>query len=287
MTIRLNTEERLSDRDFKFLSQLVYDKAGIVLRRSKRDMVSRRLMRRKRALQIETYGEYCTLLKERPALELDQFINAITTNLTSFFREAHHFEFLESYLEQRIRQQHSGNPIRIWSAACSTGEEAYSLAITVNKAMELAQRRANIKILATDLDSNVLSAAKAGIYNSEVSDVLSEQNCSKWFVKGVGANEGLIRVKPELQQMIVFNKLNFKEEWPIRKSFDVIMCRNALIYFDKPTQQQLLTQFVDRLHTGGLLFLGHSERIGSDIHNLELKGRTIFQKVEKEPWPMP
>lgn len=278
LAISLSDDEKLSERDFRYICKLVYDNTGIVLKDSKRDMVCRRLMRRQRALKLADSRAYCDFLKAEQAQELPSLINAVTTNLTSFFREEHHFRYLESFIERQLLNPALGNRLRIWSAACSTGEEAYSLAITVAQTMKQKLYQWDVKILATDLDTNVLAEARQGIYDADACKSLSKATCLRWFSKGTGKNEGLIRVKPELRQMIQFNQLNFMEHWPVRGPFDVIMCRNALIYFDRPTQNALISRFIHLLRPGGVLFLGHSESIGKGMAEIEVKGRTIFER---------
>ena len=272
-------QEQLKDRDFRFLSNLVYEQTGIVLGDSKRDMVCRRIMRRKRALQLASYKEYCELLKQDESQELPNFINSITTNLTSFFREPHHFQYLAEYIKQQEQNRRSQR-LRIWSAACSTGEEPYSIAISMAQALQSTLQSWDVKILATDLDTNALAVAKTGVYEFESCKSLPQAMLSRWFSQGTGGNAGLVKVKPELQQYITFKQLNFMDSWPLNGPFDAIMCRNVLIYFDRPTQIELLSRFVQLLRPGGLLFLGHSESAGKEMDELETKGRTIFAKRE-------
>jgi len=274
-------QEKLSDGDFRYLSQLVYEQTGIVLGQSKREMVCRRLLRRMRALNVVDYKGYCNLLKGQGSSdgELANFVNAITTNLTSFFREEHHFRYLEHYLADLVGQAVTGQRLRIWSAACSTGEEAYSLAMTVVKAIPDQLDSWDIKILATDLDTNVLDVARQGIYEADVNRVIPVTLFNRYFSQGVGENAGLVRIKPPLRQMITFNQLNLMHAWPMKGPFDVIMCRNVMIYFDRETQLQLLTRFIQLLRPGGLLFLGHSETAGKAQSELLVKGRTIYQRA--------
>lgn len=278
LTINSLTQETLSDADFNFISGLVYDKTGIVLGESKREMVTRRLMRRRRDLQIASYQEYCALLKQAGSAELPNFVNAITTNLTSFFREQHHFDYLHNHLKRLLSQPGKRRKIRIWSAACSTGEEAYSLAMTVADSLGSALADTDIRILATDLDTNVLAVARRGVYPDDVCNSIPAEYCRQWLVRGSGSNQGLVRVKPELQQLVQFNQLNLMDSWPMQGEFELIMCRNVMIYFDRATQQQLLNRFIQLLPPHGLLMLGHSESIGKQQHQLTVQGRTIYQR---------
>jgi len=271
----------LSDQDFKFICTLVYDTTGIVLDERKKEMVYRRLMRRTRALKIPSFSEYCVLLARDNSSELPDFINAITTNLTSFFREKHHFEYLQqSFLPQHQQDFSASRQLRIWSSACSTGEEAYSLAITLQNFMVDALTDWDVKILATDLDSDVLATASEGVYKAERIKDLPTQLCKQWFKRGVGSNSEFVKVHPKLKELITFKQLNLLHEWPVTGPFDIIMCRNVLIYFDKTTQKSLVERFNKLLRPGGLLILGHSESIGKNFADLELKGHTIFEKRE-------
>lgn len=278
LSINTATREILSDVDFSFISQLVYEKTGIVLGQSKREMVTRRLLRRRRALDIGSFQEYCSLLKADSSDELPNFVNAITTNLTSFFREPHHFRYLQEFLHKETSGASPKTRLRIWSAACSTGEEPYSLAMTAAHTLASVLDQIDLKILATDLDTNVLATAKAGIYSEEACNDIPSPFCNQWLAKGTGENAGLVRIKPEIKQLLQFNQLNLMDDWPMKGPFDVIMCRNVLIYFDRPTQRQILSRFFQLLRPGGTLLLGHSETVGKEFSGLEVKGRTIYQR---------
>ena len=270
---------QLSDRDFRFICQLVYDNTGIVLDERKRVMVYRRLMRRTRDLSISSFTDYCRMLGEESAGELPYLINAITTNLTSFFREAHHFDYLRDiFLPQHMQLFSSSRRLRIWSAGCSTGEEPYSIAMTLLESMGGALSGWDAKILATDLDSDVLETARSGIYQAERVKGLSTALCKRCFKRGTGSNSELLRVNPAVRQLITFKQLNLLQSWPMRGPFDVIMCRNVLIYFDRETQHALVERFSDLLRPGGLLMLGHSESIAKGFDEFEMLGRTLFCK---------
>lgn len=269
----------LSDKEFQFICKLVYDTTGIVLDIRKKEMVYRRLMRRTRELNISSFSEYCTLLSKDDNSELPDFINTITTNLTSFFRENHHFEYLrDTFFPEHQAKFASSKKLRIWSSACSTGEEPYSLAITLTQAMSSVLSGWDAKILATDLDTNVLHTGSQGIYKSERIKDLDPGLCKRWFKKGASENKDYVRVDPSLKELITFKQLNLLHEWPVKGPFDVIMCRNVLIYFDKPTQRALVERFNNLLRPGGLLILGHSESIAKSFSDLEIKGHTIFEK---------
>ena len=272
-------EHTLDDKQFKFICRLVYDATGIVLDDRKREMVYRRLMRRTRELKIPSFGEYCSLLQSGCDNELPKFINSITTNLTSFFREKHHFEFLKNqFLPEHINQFANQKRLRIWSAACSTGEEPYSLAITLMENMGSIMSSWDAKILATDLDTDVLQHGKKGIYTAERIKDIDANYRKKWFKRGNGDNSDLVKVHPKLAELITFKQLNLLEPWPMRGPFDVIMCRNVLIYFDRQTQKQLVDRYFDMIRPGGLLILGHSESLAKDETKFNVEGRTIFRK---------
>jgi chemotaxis protein methyltransferase CheR len=272
---------QLSNADFNFLCQFVYDTAGIVLNASKKEMVYRRLTRIVRERKIESFTAYCELLKADPEKEKDYFINAITTNLTSFFREQHHFDYMTQHeLPKLIKNSLTNHKkLRIWSSASSTGEEPYSIAITVLESMKDQLSQWDIKILATDIDSNVLSAGKKGIYEDRRIEDVPKKFKEKYFNKGLGLNESKVKVDEELQKIITFKKLNLLHDWPMKRSFDIIFCRNVIIYFDKETQQELFARYYEMLAPGGLLILGHSENLGKYQVHFESVGRTIFRKA--------
>ena len=271
-------QSQLSESDFKFLCDFVYQVAGIVLNDSKREMVYRRLTRILRERKLASFSDYCQLLKRYPEQETDYFINAITTNLTSFFRENHHFEYLKEHELPRLLTVERVNRIRIWSSAASTGEEPYSIAITLMQALGKRISTIDAKILATDIDSNVLAQGKSGIYDEKRIEGLSEQIRQEYFKKGSGDNLNKVRANPLLQKLITFKQLNLLHEWPMKGPFDVIFCRNVIIYFDKKTQLDLFERYYHMLAPGGLLILGHSESLGSFQKYFENVGRTIFRK---------
>ena len=272
-------QHTLNDKQFKFICRLVYDATGIVLDERKREMVYRRLMRRTRELKIPSFSEYCSLLQSGCDNELPKFINSITTNLTSFFRENHHFEYLKNqFIPEHLDQFKDSKRLRIWSAACSTGEEPYSLAITLMESMSSLLSIWDAKILATDLDTDVLQHGKQGIYKAERIKDIDSQYKKKWFKRGSGDNSELVKVHPKLASLITFKQLNLLEPWPMKGPFDVIMCRNVLIYFDRQTQKQLIDRYFELIRPGGLLILGHSESLAKDETQFKVEGRTIFKK---------
>ncbi|MER2582506.1 MAG: protein-glutamate O-methyltransferase [Candidatus Competibacter sp.] len=275
----MNTEFEFSDRDFQHVRQIINRIAGISLADGKRELVYSRLSRRLRHLGLSRFEDYCQLLETgENNVELGEFVNALTTNLTSFFRESHHFDFLaKELLPALIRERNAGDRrIRIWSAGCSTGEEPYSIAMVLRETLPTAGW--DVKILATDLDSNVLATAERGVYEeSRVKDI-SEMRLRRWFQKGRGEQSGLVRVVPMLRELITFRRLNLMEDWPMRGPFDIVFCRNVVIYFDKPTQRVLFERFADQLIDQGYLFVGHSESLFKVTDRFVPLGKTIYQR---------
>ncbi|UTA47662.1 protein-glutamate O-methyltransferase [Simiduia sp. 21SJ11W-1] len=268
----------LTEGDFRYLCELVRSETGIVLGERKREMVYRRLMRRIRDLKLPSFAAYIALLKAGDKNELPDFINSMTTNLTSFFREAHHFEFLANTFVPEHRQQfgHSRR-LRVWSAGCSTGEEPYSIAMTLLNAGSWGDW--DMRLLATDLDSDVLAKASSGLYAMDRLEKVDQKITEKFFLRGRGDAAGKALIKPHIKEYISFKQLNLlTQSWPFRGPFDVIFCRNVLIYFDKETQAQIVNRFQEKLRPGGYLMLGHSESIGKHVRGLEMVGRTIFRR---------
>lgn len=265
-------------QDFNRVREIVHAHAGISLSESKQNLVYNRLTRRLRALGIESFDDYLTFV-EGPGYdeEFTHLINAITTNLTFFFREIHHFEFLQQELFPALLKKNADSKkIRIWSAGCSTGEEPYSLAIVAKESIPAGW---DVRIDATDLDTNVLQTGSQGMYSVESLKGVSDERVKKWFLRGSGANEGLVKVKSELQGIIKFQQLNLMNDWPWQESFDLIFCRNVVIYFDKPTQQKLFSRYHQSLKSDGHLFIGHSESLYKVSDQFKLLGKTIYQKL--------
>ncbi|MEZ5543374.1 MAG: protein-glutamate O-methyltransferase CheR [Pseudomonadota bacterium] len=272
-------EFELSDRDFNNLRRLVSEHTGISLSDQKRDLVYARLAKRLRVHGMTSFRAYCELLEQDPGEELEHFTNAITTNLTSFFREKHHFEFLQQDLVPMLLERYQKNRrLRIWSAGCSTGEEPYSLAITLREAIPDIDGR-DIRILATDLDSNVVKTGAAGVYQAERINGLDSARIKRWFQRGKGGNQGRVRVADELRKLITFRQLNLMHDWPMRGQFDVIFCRNVVIYFDKPTQQVLFDRFANIMQPDSYLFIGHSETLHNVSERFQLVGKTIYRRL--------
>jgi chemotaxis protein methyltransferase CheR len=258
-------------KDFERVRKLIYDHAGISLNPSKQDMVYSRLARRLRATGIGSFAEYLALLESNDAVEWEAFVNSLTTNLTAFFREPHHFPLLAEHV-----QKHRGRHIDLWCSAASTGEEPYSMAMTMVDAF--GSWTPPVKILATDLDTNVLAKAEAGVYPLERVEKLSPDLVKRFFQKGTGAQAGYVRVRPELRNMITFRQVNLlSPDWPVRAPLDAIFCRNVMIYFDKATQLGILERFVPLLQPDGLLFAGHSESFHNAGHLFSLRGKTVYE----------
>ena len=268
----------LTDTQFHRIRQLVREHTGIALSEAKRQLVYGRLARRLRALKLESFGEYIELLERGVAVELEEFTNAITTNLTSFFRESHHFDYLASDVLPKIVAKDAGTRrARIWCCAASTGEEPYSIAMVLREAENILNGF-DVKLLATDLDSAVLATGAAGVYNAERLKSVSNARVSRFFRKGSGEHTGKFRAEDELRNLITFKQLNLMNEWPVRGPFDVIFCRNVIIYFDKETQRVLFERMAALQRPGDMLFLGHSESLYRVSDKYELVGRTIYRR---------
>ena len=273
-------EFNFTDRDFDRVAKLVGEHSGIVLSSAKHQMVYSRLTRRLRALGLSDFSRYLKLVKDDVDGELVNFVNAMTTNLTAFFREAHHFDYLANTTLPRImRDNANSRQIRIWSAGCSTGEEPYSIATVVRETIP-AGSGWDIKILATDLDSNVLSTAANGVYTSERVAGLSPQRLKRWFLKGKNDKDGMVRVKSELRDLITFQQLNLMDSWPIKGPFDLIFCRNVVIYFNKETQRTLMERYANIMKPEANLFIGHSESLFKVSDRFKLIGNTIYQRTQ-------
>lgn len=271
----------MTDEDFDFIVEVANDKTGIQLGKHKRDMIYSRIVRRIRTLKLASFAEYCEYLKDNPAEEMTNFINSITTNLTSFFREKHHFDFLEKTIVPEIKAKNApGKKVRIWSAGCSTGEEPYSLAMTLHGAFSDALGW-DVKVLATDLDTNVVSHGKAGVYVQDRVEGLPLSTLKKNFnvIASPAGRGNAYEMSPHLKKYITFNRLNLLGEWPMRGKFDVIFCRNVVIYFNKNVQRVLFDRYAELLKPNGYLFIGHSETLHGVTTRFKSLGRTIYRKV--------
>jgi chemotaxis protein methyltransferase CheR len=264
-----------TNADFGRIRALIYQRAGIALSDHKRDMAYSRLARRLRARGKSSFSDYLDELERSDDPdEWEAFTNALTTNLTSFFREAHHFPLLATHVAK------ARGPVTIWCSAASTGEEPYSIAITLLEA--LGSKASQATILATDLDTQVLAKGAAGVYTMDQVKNLSPERLRRFFLKGTGAQAGFVKVRPELRSMITFAQVNLTDpQWPIvSKSgapFDAVFCRNVMIYFDKPTQGSILEKFVPLMKPDALLFAGHSENFTYVTQSFRLRGQTVYE----------
>jgi chemotaxis protein methyltransferase CheR len=280
-TLVPDREFHFTQADFDRVRKLIYDHAGISLAPIKQDMVYSRLARRLRALKLTTFQDYLALLEGGDASEWETFVNSLTTNLTAFFREAHHFEILRKQLQERPQR-----PLRIWCSAASTGEEPYSLAMTACEAFD--SPTPPVEIIASDIDTNVLATAQKGVYALDRVERVAPARLQRFFLKGAGSQAGYARVRPELQRLVRFVRVNLLDaRWPVQGPLDALFCRNVMIYFDKPTQYQILKKFVPLLRDDGLLYAGHSE---SFLHAADLfhsLGRTVYERADHRRAPTP
>ena len=272
-------EFAFSDADFRSLAQFAYEQAGISLSDSKRNLVYSRLSRRLRALGLRTFVEYREFLAEN-ASELEAFINAISTNLTKFFREAHHFDHLRSHVAVPfVQEAHGkvGRRLRVWSAGCSTGEEPYSIAVVLKREIRDIERH-DVKILATDIDTEVIRKGARGEYPLNSIDEVPRPY-REFFEPAAGERkEETVVVDRAIRDLVTFRRLNLMETWPFNGNFDAIFCRNVMIYFDGPTKAALIERFTNKLKPGGWLYIGHSESLNGLHPGLQLVGRTIYRR---------
>lgn len=268
---------KISDAEFRKAADLVKSLAGIHLTDGKRELVSARLAKRLRALGLSTLNDYLDVVKEdKTQDELVMMLDALTTNLTSFWRESDHFDFVVEQLLPKFEAR-SQNEIRIWSAGCSTGEEPYGLAMLMLGNMKNAQN-SKLKILATDLSTRVLETAKRGKYGEERVKNIPPDLRNKFVTKESGPHGAIYSINPNVRSTITFGRLNLMESWPMKGPFDMIFCRNVMIYFDKPTQKQLVERFGQLLRSGGTLFVGHSESLAGVQHSFRYLRPTIYEK---------
>jgi len=272
----LEREFVITDSEFQRIRKLIYQHAGINLSEAKKDMVYSRLGRRLRANNLTTFSDYLALLETNEEAEWEAFVNSLTTNLTSFFREAHHFPLLAEHI-QKLKHR---RPIELWCSASSTGEEPYTIAMTMVDVF--GSYTPPVHILATDLDTNVLEKAEAGIYPLERVEKLPPDILKRFFLKGSGDKAGYVRVRKELRDMITFRQINLLDAaWPIRGPFEAIFCRNVMIYFDKATQYNILKKFVPIMHSDALLFAGHSESFQHAADLFHIRGKTVYNIADK------
>ena len=273
----LNTgqEFSFSADDYERIRELIYQRAGISLHAGKQAMVYSRLSRRLRETGHASFADYLQWLQRGTGLaagaEWQEFVNCLTTNLTAFFREDHHFAELANDLRAR-----PGSPLRIWCSAASTGEEPYSIAMTV---IETLGPQAPVRIIASDIDTQVLATAQRGIYDAQARG-LSPERLRRHFMRGTGSHAGKVRVRPELTRLIEFRSFNLMSpQWALGEAFDLIFCRNVMIYFDASSQRNVLRQMHGVLRPNGLLYVGHSENFNDARDLFLLRGKTIYQRA--------
>ena len=275
----------MTDREFAVFRDLVHRETGIALGPHKRALLEARLTKRLRALGLASFSAYYDYLRGGDATgeERGRFVNAITTNETAFFREPAHFGHLTStWLPARLADAAAGGPcrLRIWSAACSSGEEPYSIAMTLLDGLD-DPKRWNVRILASDIDTDVLARAAAAIYPMESVARVPEAVLRRHFLRGVGPQAGMVRVRPEVRALVTFRRLNFLDEtWPVRAQFDLVFCRNVLMYFDRPTQARLVARLERVLAPHGLLVLGHAENLLGLASDMRRVTSTIYRPAE-------
>lgn len=258
--------------DFARVQGLIYKRAGISLHDGKHAMVYSRLSRRLRETGHGSFNDYLSWLESNDGPEWQEFVNALTTNLTAFFREQHHFEIFASHL----RSKPSGSFWKVWCNAASTGEEPYSIVMT---ACEALGSNPPFKLIASDIDSKVLATAGNGVYRIDSMKGMSQERLQRFFLKGKASNVGMVRVKPELRRLIDFMSVNLiRDDWPFKEPFDVVFCRNVMIYFDAATQRRVLEKIHRVLKPGGLLFVGHAENFSESKDLFVLRGKTVYER---------
>jgi chemotaxis protein methyltransferase CheR len=275
------SENATSSREFDFsaehfrvISARVYSFSGIRLPEGKREMVYARLTRRLRALRITSFDDYLRFLELEPA-EWEHCTNALTTNVTSFYRESHHFDVLAEHARATAGD---AEPYRVWSAGCSSGEEPYTIAMCLTEAIP----GGNFQVLATDLDTQVLASAREGVYPVDSVRALAPERQKRFFLRGAGRFEGKARVRRELAAHVQFERLNLMDaDWPLAGGFDAIFCRNVMIYFDKPTQRRLIERYCALLNPAGLFFAGHAESLLDNGRHFRLRGQTVYERVSQ------
>lgn len=269
----------LTDGELDRIRELVYTHTGISMSQEKRQLIYTRLSRRLRALGLSSFNQYISYIEQGDPSELQEFTNAVTTNLTAFFRESRHFDHLGTELLPSIAQRiKAAGRLRIWSSACSTGEEAYSAAMVIRENESLLSG-VDTKILATDLDSNVLATAKAGVYDRERIETVLPSRVAKFFEQDPSGRSSKIKVSQSLQDLISFKQLNLTSDWPMKGPFDIIFCRNVIIYFDEPTKKLLFERMAALQRPGDILYLGHSETLFRISDRYELIGNTTYKRV--------
>jgi chemotaxis protein methyltransferase CheR len=271
---------RLTDKEFSKFSALIFAKTGIHLKSEKKELLNARLGKRLRACQLTSFNKYYDLvMHDTSGKELVHLIDAVSTNFTSFFRENAHFDFLSKYalppiaLDGAKKNRH----VNIWSAACSSGEEPYTLAMVVDQ-FRRSESGLAFSILATDISTKVLGIAEKGIYPLDRVEKMPGNYLHTYFQRGVGKCSGYVKVKPSIRDLVTFRRFNLMDQFPWQAEIDIIFCRNVMIYFNKDTQQELVSKFYQSLRPGGYLFIGHSESLGNIKHQFRQAATTVYQK---------
>lgn len=268
----------LSAKEFDRFRALIYEHSGINLTDDKRDLLRARLGKRMRQQGLASYDDYLKMIdRDKSGQEIIHLIDAVSTNVTFFFREQAHFDFLKTVVLPGIRKKAGPggrSRIRFWSAGCSTGEEPYSLAMTVSPLIEAMGNRWDLKILASDISTKVLTKAKLGVYSRTTVKGLNQTHIDEFFTGG----NGTLMVRPEIKSLITFARVNLQKKFPFRGPFDVIFCRNVMIYFDQATQERLVAKFYDYLTPGGFLFIGHSENLSMVRHQFSYVKPAVYRK---------
>ena len=269
----------LTAEDFRKIAQILHSHAGIALHEGKAALVYSRLAKRLRTLGLRSFREYCALVEDAGSLDERQaMMAALTTNVTRFFREPHHFDHLrDQVMPELAARARAGGRVRLWSAACSNGQEPYSMAITVLSVLPEAASL-DVKILATDIDPNMIAEGRAGAYREDAVSPIPLELRRRWFQKTAAHDGRVWSVAPELRELVSFRELNLIGDWPMRGRFDAIFCRNVVIYFDEPTQERIWSRFVPAMNPGATLYIGHSERVtGPAVATLETAGLTTYR----------
>ena len=281
MSLLTATDIELTESDFRKISRLVYAHCGINLHEGKKELVRARLAKRLRLGNFRSFPEYMkTVMADTSGKEFSILVDSLSTNLTSFFRESQHFDFLRTkYLPRLLERKHKKNEhrLRVWSAGCSSGEEPYSIAITLLESVK-GQGRWDMRILATDISTTVLDIARTGIYEAERVAPVPAPLKQRYLRMQRKNDSKIYEVGAEVRNMVIFRYLNLMEEWPIKGPLDCIFCRNVMIYFDKPTQSKLVNRYWDLLNSGGVLFTGHSESLTGIAHKFDYVQPTIYIK---------
>lgn len=280
---KLMREFDLKDEDFRFLARRVHEMSGIVIHERKRDMLYSRLSRRLRSLKLDNFRDYCDYVNgPAGAAEVGAMINAITTNLTHFFRESHHFDHLRDIVLPAIAEtgrRTGGKRLRMWSAGCSSGEEPYSIAMAL-KSAPVDFSGWDMRVLATDLDTDMVAKAAAGRYRAAEADGIPTELVAKYTEEATTPAGREIRMRDALKQLIAFKQLNLMDEWPMRGPFDAIFCRNVMIYFDHATKVRLIDRYANLLRSDGWLYIGHSESLSKVSDRFQLVGRTTYRRTK-------